>query len=91
MCSYIKKHELELDEINDQSWLIALYIQKAVETAICNCFRKDGTEPISVYMEKPLNSFYSNYKKNNEKETNDINNYRCDVNYWSKLKKKGAL
>lgn len=86
--SYIKKHELELDEINYQSWLIGLYVFKAVGTVLGNAFSSKSSIN-NTYFEKPLeelNSSYINNKK--EKESNKNIDYRNNVNYWGKLGRK---
>ena len=87
--SYIKKHEKELDEINYTSWLIGLYMNKALITTLSNMF---GTKTSlkESYFEKPLEYFNSDYipdkeKKQEKKDTE----YRNQYNYWAKLSKKG--
>ena len=86
LCSYIKRHELELDEMNYQSWLIGLYAHKAVSSAIINYFSDKNTS--DMYFDKPLQQFNSDYKvtRNEIKNTKNIT-YREQTNYWSKLGK----
>lgn len=90
LCCYIKKHELELDEINYQSWLIGLYVYKAIGSIVGNMFPSDNGIQDS-YFEKPLNEFYSNFEQINKKENKTKEtNYRKQVNYWAKFAKKGV-
>lgn len=88
--SYIKKHELELDEINYQSWLIGLYTYKAVGTALGDVFSSKSSIE-NTYFGKPLEELNSNYieKHENEKNSKD-KTYRANVNYWAKFGKKGV-
>lgn len=90
LSSYIKKHEKELDEINYQSWLVGLYVYKAVGTVLGNAFSTKSSIN-NTYFEKPLEEFESNYIIEYEikKESKDIS-YRKNVNYWSKIGKKGV-
>jgi len=90
LSSYIKKHEKELDEINYQSWLVGLYVYKAVGTVLGNAFSAKSSIK-NTYFEKPLEEFESNYIIEYEikKESKDIS-YRKNVNYWSKIGKKGV-
>lgn len=90
LSSYIKKHEKELDEINYQSWLVGLYVYKAVGTVLGNAFSAKSSIN-NTYFEKPLEEFESNYIVEYEikKESKDIS-YRKNVNYWSKIGKKGV-
>lgn len=90
LSSYIKKHEKELDEINYQSWLVGLYVYKAVGTVLGNAFSAKSSIN-NTYFEKPLEEFESNYIIEYEikKESKDIS-YRKNVNYWSKIGKKGV-
>jgi len=88
--SYIKKHEQELDEVNYQSWLIGLYVYKAVGTALGNAFSDKGSIK-NTYFEKPLEELNSNYIAVTEKEKTKINSsYRSSINYWAKFGKKGV-
>ena len=88
--SYIKKYEEEQDNINYQSWLIGLYVQKAVGTVISNAF-SDKSSITDTYFEKPLEELNSNYNtKHKEKVNKQPEEYRKNVNYWSKFGKKGV-
>lgn len=88
--SYIKKYEHELDDMNYQSWLIGLYVHKAVRTVLDNAFSDKGSIK-DTYFEKPLEELNSNYKYDKEeKQENKNKNYRNQVNYWSKFGKKGV-
>lgn len=51
--AYRKAHELRNEQINQQLWLQGLYIFNAVEVAVYNAFRKEGTRP-KKYIDKPL-------------------------------------
>lgn len=87
--SYIKKHEKELDEMNYNSWLIGLYVQKALVTTLGNMFG-DKNSVKDTYFEKPLECFNSNYNpedKNDEEKKNT--DYRTKHNYWAKFGAKG--
>lgn len=88
--SYIKKHELELDETNYQSWLSGLYIYKAVGTVLGNAFSTKSSIN-NTYFEKPLKEFESNYISEYELKKDSKNiSYRKNVNYWAKIGKKGV-
>lgn len=88
--SYIKKREIELDNINYQSWLIGLYVHKAFGTILNNAFSNKGSIK-DTYFEKPLEELNSDYieKKETKKDSLD-NSYRQQVNYWAKFGKKGV-
>lgn len=91
LCSYIKKHELELDEMNYNAWLIGLYTHKAFGTVLSNAFSKEGSI-VNTYFEKPLeelNSVYS-HSKSKKKVVLSKNDYRQQINYWAKIGKKGV-
>lgn len=90
LSSYVRKHELERDEINYQSWLIGLYVYKAVGTVLGNAFSSKSSIN-NTYFEKPLEELDSNYIAEYEakKETKDVS-YRHNVNYWAKFGKKGV-
>jgi hypothetical protein len=88
LSSFIKKHELELDEMNKYSWLIGLYTYKAVGTVVSNALSGKNSIKQS-YFDRPLEEFNSNYNKNaHEKEIEE--GHRKSVNFWSKLHKKGV-
>ena len=89
---YVRKRELELDNINYSAWLFGLYSHYGVVVALANAFSKKSSKEIT-YFEKPLDNFdSSSYKKQSEivaKE--DFNkNYREQYNKWAKLGKKGV-
>lgn len=88
MCSFIKKYEKELDDINYQAWLIGLYVHKAVGTILGNAFSEKSSIK-DTYFEKPLDEFNSNYQELKEYyiDSKDLN-YRKEVNYWAKLGRK---
>ena len=92
LCSYIRKHELELDEINRQAWLFGLYTYKAVSVVIGNfasSFSKNGSSIAQTYFEKPIEQFQSNYKEEKiVKETESNDRHRQSVNYWAHLKER---
>lgn len=89
LCSYIKKYELELDDMNRQSWLIGLYVCKAVSTVVGNALASKNSIK-ETYFEKPLEQFnYSAVKE--EKQNNVEKDHRQNVNYWAQLGKKGAV
>ena len=87
--SYIKKNQLQLDEINYQAWLFGLYEYKAICTALGNAFSDKGSTE-NTYFEKPLEELTHNYeeKLSKKKETFD-DEVREVHNYWAKFGKKG--
>ena len=88
--SYIKKREQELDDINYQSWLIGLYVYKAVGTALGDAFSSKSSIK-NTYFGKPLEELNSNYiEEHKEKIENKDKDYRKNVNYWAKFGKKGV-
>lgn len=87
--SYIKKHEKELDEMNYNSWLIGLYVNKAIASTLGNMFGGKNSVKDN-YFEKPLEYFNSNYKDNKEiAQDKAVTDYRNKRNYWAKFGKKG--
>lgn len=88
-CSYIKKRDAELDEMNYQAWLFGLYVYKAVGVVLGNAFSNKSSIK-DTYFEKPLEQLNSNYVelKEEEKEKITDNNHRTQVNYWAKLGRK---
>ena len=87
--SYIRKRELELDNINYVSWLIGLYVHQGFGVVINNAF-SDKSSKKSTYFEKPLDLF-------NEKNTDDIEQkenmnvkYQAQFNHWARIGKKGV-
>ena len=85
--SYIKKRELELDNINYNAWLIGLYVHQGVGVVISNAF-SDKSSKKSTYFEKPLGVFNEN-KEAEAKETTNVK-YQQQFNYWAKFGKKGV-
>ena len=85
---YVKKRELELDDINFNAWLIGLYNHYGVTIALANAFSDKGSKK-STYFEKPLEPFSSNNKTVKQKEQK-TDEYRQQYNYWAKLGKKGV-
>ena len=87
--SYIKKRELELDNINYVAWLFGLYNYHGFATSINNAF-SDKSSKKSTYFEKPLDLF--NKEQNNKKINKEISNvkYQTQFNYWAKIGKKGV-
>lgn len=85
---YVKKRELELDNINFEAWLVGLYNHYGVTIALANAF-SDKSSKKSTYFEKPLEIFNSNNKVAKKQENKD-DNYRQQYNYWAKLGKKGV-
>ena len=92
LCSYIKKHELELDEINRKAWLFGLYTYKAVNVVISNfasSFSKSNNGTQQTYFERPIEEFQSDYKVKKEvKKLEKDDKHRQSVNLWAKLGKK---
>jgi hypothetical protein len=88
LSSFIKKHELELDEMNKYSWLIGLYTYKAVGVVVSNALSGKNSVKQS-YFEKPLEEFSSNYNKNAQTKQAE-EEHRKTVNYWAKYSKKGV-
>lgn len=87
---YIKKREIELDNINYQSWLIGLYTYKAFGTVLNNVF-SDKSSIKDTYFERPLGELNSDGEElKKQKETTVKTSYRQQVNYWAKFGKKGV-
>lgn len=87
--SYIKKRELELDNINYCAWLFGLYNCHAFGTIISQAFSGKSSKK-STYFEKPLDLF--NEKREDiikNKETMNVK-YQAQFNYWAKIGKKGV-
>lgn len=90
--SYIRKHQLELNEFNYKSWLLNVYTYKAVSVAIGQSFADKKESSKIQYFEKPIEEFYT-YKNNDTQETKQKtveSTHRQRVNYWSKFAKKGG-
>lgn len=85
--SYIKKRELELDNINYVSWLIGLYVHQGFGVVINNAFSDKSSKKIT-YFEKPLDLFDMD-SKNTNKKTAQIE-YQEQFNYWARIGKKGV-
>lgn len=87
--SYIKKYQLDLDEINYQAWLFGLYEYKAICTALGNAF-SDKSSKKDTYFEKPLEELTHNYQEEKESKKKTLNDdFRKVKNYWAKFGKKG--
>ena len=84
---YVKKRELELDDINFEAWLVGLYNHYGVTIALANAFSDKGSKK-STYFEKPLELFNSEHAIREQEQKKD--NYRQQYNYWAKLGKKGV-
>ena len=83
--SYLRKHELVLEEQNYQSWLIGLYVYDAMSVVMANSFGKGKK---LNYMEKPVE-----INPPKQKTEEDISTFRQKTNYWAKFKnhkKKGG-
>lgn len=87
--SYIKKHELELDEMNEQAWLSGFYVFKAINVVLSNCLSNKNAIA-ETYFEKPLEEFNSSYYMKEKQEKIDDNNYRKNTNYWAQIGTKGV-
>ena len=87
--SYIRKHELELDEMNYNSWLIGLYVHKAIGVVLGNAFSNKSSIK-DTYFEKPLEQLNSNYVEMKEEQKEEIKDlkHQTQVNYWAKLGRK---
>lgn len=87
--SYIKKRELELDNINYVSWLIGLYVHQGFGVVINNAF-SDKSSKKSTYFEKPLELFNKEQEETrDDKEERNVK-YQAQFNYWAKIGKKGV-
>lgn len=86
--SYIKKRELELDNINYVSWLIGLYVHQGFGVVINNAF-SDKSSKKSTYFEKPLDLFNEKGAKIEDKQDMEVK-YQEQYNYWAKIGKKGV-
>ena len=87
--SYIKMHERKLDEMNYNSWLIGLYVHKAIGTTLANMFGNKNSIK-EKYFEKPLECFNSNYNpKDENREDKKNTDFRNQYNYWAKFNGKG--
>lgn len=88
--SYIRKHELELDEFNYKSWLLSVYTFNAVSTAITLTFADEKHRKNIQYFNKPIEEFYINKKHEQKDEITLSEKHRNKVNYWAKFGKKGG-
>lgn len=86
--SYIKKRELELDNINYVSWLIGLYVHQGFGVVINNAF-SDKSSKKSTYFEKPLDLFNEKGQHIENKQDMQVK-YQEQYNYWAKIGKKGV-
>lgn len=86
--SYIKKRELELDNINYVSWLIGLYVHQGFGVVISNAFSSKSSKE-STYFEKPLDLFNEKGQKIENKQDMEVK-YQEQFNYWAKIGKKGV-
>lgn len=86
--SYIKKRELELDNINYVSWLIGLYVHQGFGVVINNAFSGKSSKK-STYFEKPLDLFNEKHTKIENKQDMQVK-YQEQFNYWAKIGKKGV-
>lgn len=84
---YVKKRELELDDINFNAWLVGFYNHYGITIALSNAF-SDKSSKQSTYFEKPLEIFDSKHKTVEKQKEQD--SYRKQYNYWAKLGKKGV-
>lgn len=87
--SYIKKREMELDNINYVAWLFGLYNYQGFGSILNNAFSKKGSKK-STYFEKPLDLFNKEQPKINVNKGNFDVKYRQQLNYWAKIGKKGV-
>lgn len=87
--SYIKKRELELDNINYVSWLIGLYVHQGFGVVINNAFSNKSSKK-SSYFEKPLNLFNEEQSEDKSKKETVNVKYQTQYNYWAKIGKKGV-
>lgn len=87
--SYIKKRELELDNINYVSWLIGLYVHQGFGVVLNNAFSSKSSKK-STYFEKPLDIFNENKEKKLESKEDMNVKYHEQYNYWAKFGKKGV-
>lgn len=88
--SYIRKHEMELDEFNYKSWLLNVYTFKAVSTAIGLSFAEEKNKNKIKYFDEPIEEFYINKRDKQNSETTLNEKHRNKVNYWAKFGKKGG-
>ena len=86
--SYIKKRELELDNINYVSWLIGLYVHQGFGVVLNNAF-SDKSSKKSTYFEKPLDLFNEKGQQMENKQDMEVK-YQEQFNYWAKIGKKGV-
>ena len=86
--SYIRKRELELDNINYVSWLIGLYVHQGFGVVLNNAF-SDKSSKKSTYFEKPLDLFNEKGQHIENKQDMEVK-YQEQFNYWAKIGKKGV-
>ena len=86
--SYIRKRELELDNINYVAWLFGLYNYHGFGTAISQAF-SDKSSKGSTYFEKPLDLFNEKHDSKVNKEDMNVK-YQAQFNHWAKIGKKGV-
>ena len=91
--SYLRKHELELDEFNYKSWLSGLYVHRAVSSSLSQAFSDSKSASKTLkYFDKPIEKLNSDYVVLNEetKEKTIDSSHRQKVNFWAKFGKKGG-
>lgn len=78
--SYLKRIEIQREEINYNSWLNGLYNFRAYAVALHNAF--DGKNAPLEYFKKPIDF------KNEDKEENKEETFMKKRTFWSRFKEK---
>ena len=82
---YLKKMQLEAEELNYKSWLYGSYSHLAVSIALNNAFSKKKLK----YPEKPYglkdNKAKTELQEKLEKEPNKDIRQQIEYNYWARL------
>ena len=82
---FIKKMQIEMEELNYKSWLNGSYSCLAVSVALNNAFSKKKIEypkkPFEEKKEKPKTEL----QKQMEKETDKDIRQQIEFNYWARL------
>jgi len=61
---------LKQKRADTEAWALGAYVRHAIESSICNAFRKEGTQPVK-YPEEPLSVKNERLKKE-EQEAEEI-------------------
>ena len=51
--AFYEADRIRQKRMNDEAWLYGAYVCRAIESTICNAFRKKGSQPVS-YPKEPI-------------------------------------